>query len=81
MLDPRKLRAHMRLVRKRGWILAVDDVAVGLTALAVAVLDTQGALVCAISIAGLTPQMVSRGRPIHLDRLRAAADRIAAQLP
>lgn len=80
VLDPARLRSHLRLVRRRGWDLAVDDVVVGLTALAVPVLDAQGALVCAISIAGLTPQMVSRGRPVHLDRLVAAAARIAGQL-
>jgi DNA-binding IclR family transcriptional regulator len=81
VLDPQTLKAHLRRVRKRGWDMAVDDVVVGLTALATAVSDPRGALVCAISIAGLTPQMAHRGKPVHLDRLCAAADRIAARLP
>lgn len=80
VLEAQKLKAHLRQIRKRGWELAVDDVAVGLTALATAVCDQRGQLVCAISIAGLTPQMARRGKPVHLDRLRAAADRIAARL-
>lgn len=81
VVDPQKLKAHLRLVRRRGWDMAVDDVAVGLTALAAPVLDRSGALVCAVSMAGLTPQMVARGKPVHLDRLRRAAARIAARLP
>ena len=78
--NPKVLRSHLAVVRKRGWDLAVDDVIIGLTALAVPVLDKSGQLVCAISIAGLTPQMVDGGKPIHLKRIQAAANRIAGQL-
>jgi IclR family transcriptional regulator, KDG regulon repressor len=67
-------------VRKRGWEFAIDDVAVGLTALAVPILDEKGAPLCVISIGGLTPQMVERGRPVHLKRMMAAAETIRGRL-
>jgi hypothetical protein len=33
-----------------------------------------------ISIGGLTPQMVERGRPVHLKRMMAAAETIRGRL-
>src|SRR5262249_48656634 len=71
--DPVTLRAQLARIRARGWEFAIDDVALGLTALAVPVMNDDGQPICAISIGGLTPQMVRRGRPIHLARLQAAA--------
>lgn len=78
--DANELRAQLAKIRKRGWECAIDDVAVGLTALAAPVHGKDGEIVGCISIAGLTPQMVSRGRPIHLDRILAAADQIERRL-
>lgn len=74
--DRATLRARLKTIRERGWECAVDDVMVGLTALAVPVLDRRGALVCAVSMAGLTPQMMQDGVPVHLARLQSAAARI-----
>jgi DNA-binding IclR family transcriptional regulator len=75
-----ELRKRLLLVRKRGWGFAIDDVAVSLTALAVPILDDKDAPLCAISIGGLTPQMVERGRPIHLERMMDAARTIKGRL-
>lgn len=71
--DRAALRARLALIRERGWELAIDDVAVGLTALAVPVRGSDGRVVGAVSIAGLTPQMCEGERPVHLERLLAAA--------
>ncbi len=78
--DPGELRAELARIRKRDWELAVDDVALGLSALALPVRDADGAVVCAISIAGLTPQMVSRNKPAHLSRAQQAAAMIERRL-
>jgi DNA-binding IclR family transcriptional regulator len=78
--DPLVIRRYLAEVRRRGWDLAVDDVVVGLSALAVPVLDGQARLVCCVSIAGLTPQMVDRGRPVHLARLQEVARGVSAAL-
>ena len=79
IMDKAALRKRLAVIRKRKWEFAIDDVAVGVSALAVPLFDRAGGLVGAISIAGLTPQMLRRGRPLQLDRLRAAAREIEAK--
>ena len=79
-MDPGVLRRQIAKIRERGWEFAVDDVAVGLSALAVPVLDGDGTIVCALSMGGLTPQMVRRGQPVHLKRLQAAAEAVRARI-
>ena len=78
--DPAIMRKHLADVRRRGWDFAMDDVTVGLSALAVPVLDANDRAICCLSIAGLTPQMAERGRPVHLDKLRDVAREVAAAL-
>ncbi len=80
VMDVTEFRDQLARIRRRGWECAVDDVALGLTALAVPVLDRSGEVVCCISMAGLTPQMINRGRPVHLARLQAAAEQIERRL-
>jgi IclR family transcriptional regulator, KDG regulon repressor len=46
----------------------------------VPIFDRQSEVLCGISMGGLTPQMSDRGRPIHLERPRAAAEAIEARL-
>jgi IclR family KDG regulon transcriptional repressor len=80
IMDPRVLRRQIAKIRERGWEFAVDDVAVGLSALAVPVLDKDNTIVCSLSMAGLTPQMVDRGQPRYLKRLQAAAQAVRARI-
>lgn len=78
--DIAALTDHLALIRSRGWESAVDDVVVGLTALAVPILNDKGVPVCAVSLAGLTPQMIADGKPVHLDRLLDVAATIRREL-
>ncbi|MCT8974303.1 IclR family transcriptional regulator [Microbaculum marinisediminis] len=78
--DPEELRAHLQVIRARGWEFAVDDVSLGLAALAVPVLDAAGQIVCALSMAGLTPQMIGKKEPAHLRRMLAAAETVRRSL-
>lgn len=80
IMDKPTLRRRIALIRQRQWEFAIDDVAVGVSALAVPLFDPKGALAGAISIAGLTPQMIRRGQPLQLDRLRTAARAIEVKL-
>jgi DNA-binding IclR family transcriptional regulator len=80
IVDRDQLRDRLAKIRKRGWEFAVDDVTLGLTALAVPVRSEDGAIVCSISMAGLTPQMIENGKPVHLDRLQKAAKSMARRL-
>lgn len=77
---PDALRRRLVQVRRRGWEWAVDDVALGLTAAAVPVLAADGALVCALSITGLTGQLTGTRRGYYLDRLQDAAAHVQASL-
>lgn len=81
IVKPAALLARLEKIRQRGWEFAVDDVSVGLAALAVPVLDARGNLVAAISASGLSPQMqTATGRPVHLDLVRTAAERIGGAI-
>jgi DNA-binding IclR family transcriptional regulator len=80
IINRAELRAELAQIRKRDWELAVDDVALGVSALAVPVAGPDGAIVCAISIAGLTPQLVSRNKPVHLSQIQQAAAMIERRL-
>jgi len=80
-VDHRKLRSRLKLIRKRGWELAEDDVVISLSALAVPLLNVDGDMRGCISVAGLTSQMVERGEPIHLNHLRAVAEELRPLLP
>ncbi len=78
--DPKVLRRELETIRRQGWVFAVDDVALGLAALAVPVLDAGGRLICSLSMGGLTPQMSRDGEPVHLPRMLEAARIVAARL-
>lgn len=80
-LDKTALLKEFEDIRKKGYVLALDDVILGIGALAVPVYTRQGTFACAISIAGPNPQMVHRKKPAHLAALLEAAERIGAQLP
>lgn len=78
--DPEVLRAELAGIRRRGWVFAVDDVTLGLSALAVPVLDRAGRIICALSMGGLNPQMARDGEPVHLPRMLDAARLVASRL-
>jgi len=78
--DEAVFRRTLAEIRARGWEFAVDDVAQGLSAIAVPVLDESGAVICALSMAGLTPQMLGGDRPAHLDAMLEAARRVRREL-
>ncbi len=68
--DPAILRDEVARIQADDWALTQDDVAAGLSALAVPLRNGDGAVLAAISIGGLTPQIVGSGMPRGLDDLR-----------
>jgi len=78
--DKTEFRKALDEIRERGWEFAVDDVAQGLSAIAVPVLDADGSIICGLSMAGLTPQMVGNDKPMHLDAMLEAARRVQRAL-
>lgn len=81
-MDPGRLREHFAAVRARGYEVAIDDVVLGLSAVAVPVRDRSGAPVAALSLGGLTHLILAEnGEPRSLDKLKAAASEIELHLP
>lgn len=56
--DSAVLRGELEVIRQQDWAYAQDDVALGLSALAVPLRDQRGAVVAAVSLGGLTPQIL-----------------------
>ena len=78
--DARALLAHLAEVRRRGFELTVDDVTVGLSAVAVPVGPASDP-VAALSIGGLTDRLLDGGgMPRHVATLLEAAREITANL-
>ncbi len=74
------LLAHFAEVRRRGYEATVDDVTVGLSAVAVGIGDA-AAPVAALSIGGLTDRLLDTvGAPRHLPALQSAAREITLHL-
>jgi DNA-binding IclR family transcriptional regulator len=81
-MDPKRLRKHFGLVRERGYEVTIDDVVLGLSAVAVPVRDRGGDLAAALSLGGLTHLILrDDGEPRSLDALKAAAAEIGSHLP
>ena len=64
-------------IRERGWAMTRDDVADGLSAIAVPLNNSRGELVAAISAGGLTPYITGPKQPALLNSMKAAADKMA----
>jgi DNA-binding IclR family transcriptional regulator len=79
--DPAALDQECRLIRQRGFELAIDDFLLGLAALGIPIFNRRGALAGAISVTSLTAQIVGEGgRPRHLEMLQRAAAEIGRNL-
>ncbi|MGF7160306.1 DNA-binding IclR family transcriptional regulator [Rhodoligotrophos appendicifer] len=78
--DPAILEADARVIRDRGWELAVDDYIVGLAGLGVPVFDRSGRFIASISITTLSPRLpIENGEPRHLKAMLEAAAEIGAR--
>jgi DNA-binding IclR family transcriptional regulator len=71
VMDPDVLQAQLAEARNKGWMMSLNDVSDGLSALAAPVLNAKGGLVAALSLGGLTPQ-IDTGEPP--ERLAALLD-------
>lgn len=79
-MDTASLLVHLGEVRRRCWEVTVDDVTVGLSAVAVPIC-ADGDQVAALSLGGLTSRLLDdAGAPLHVERLTGAAREISANL-
>jgi DNA-binding IclR family transcriptional regulator len=83
--DPDVLRPMLAEIRQQGWALSHDDVALGLSAIAVPLdlgpqFGTATRAVAAISVGGLTPQLMQDGKVSCLDRLLESASALSEKI-
>lgn len=76
VMDPVLLDAQLAEARAQGWMLSENDVSNGLSALAAPVFNASGAMVAAVSIGGLTPQISNGTPPVLLAPLLECARKL-----
>jgi len=79
--SPRVLLRTLAEIRARGWELTVDDVARDAAALGVPIRDRTGEVVAAMSVGGLTHQLLDGRRPRYVKELQALAARLSPRIP
>ncbi|MFB9951903.1 IclR family transcriptional regulator C-terminal domain-containing protein [Rhizobium puerariae] len=78
--DPDQLRAHLSIVRARGYAMDDEEIVLGTRCVGAAILDPEGKPLAAISVAGPTFRMgLERAEQLGKE-LAEAAKRISAQL-
>ncbi len=80
-LDIKGLLAGLPAILRQGWAVASDDVAVGLSAIAVPLRDAGGTVLGALSVGGLSHLVLGSGRsPGVRERLLSASAEISRHL-
>ena len=81
IVEPAQLAAELQGVRRDGFATAVDELELGLSAVAAPVLDESGRAVAALSVSGptlrLSPRRVAELRPIVIKQARALGEALA----
>ena len=78
--DPERLRAELGLVMERGYAVAVDELEVGLSAVAAPLVGAAGAVVASISVSGPTFRLPPTRLTEVAQQVHQAADRISSRL-
>jgi IclR family acetate operon transcriptional repressor len=75
VVDPARLRSELAAIRRDGFGAAVDELELGLSAVAAPVFDEKGNVVAALSVSGptlrLTPRRIAELRPLVIKQCRA----------
>jgi IclR family transcriptional regulator, acetate operon repressor len=78
--EPALLAAELETIRREGFATAVDELELGLSAVAAPVLDESGRAIAALSVSGptlrLSPRRVAELRPIVIKQARALAEQL-----
>ncbi len=78
IVEPARLAAVLEAVRREGFASAVDELELGLSAVAAPVLDDSGRAIAALSVSGptlrLSPRRIAELRPIVIKQARALGE-------
>ena len=72
-----RLKHEVKIIRKAGYAIGMDDVALGLSALGMPLCNENGDVLAAVSIAGLSPSFKDDERRRLHDILKQAIDHMA----
>ena len=79
--DMRRLRAELKLVRARRFAAAVDELELGLAAIAAPVIGAGGNVIAALSISGpttrMSPSRIDELEPRLVDEAQTLSDRLS----
>jgi DNA-binding IclR family transcriptional regulator len=78
--DVRRLGEELDGVRARGYATAVDELEIGLTAVAAPVFNVEGVVVASMSVSGPTFRLPAERLPEVAGQVMAAAERISSRL-
>jgi len=78
--DPVQLAAELETVRQRGIAIAIDELEVGLTAVAAPITGSHGSVIASISASGPSFRLPPERLPQVAEDVRAAADEISRRL-
>ena len=80
IVDPARLRAEFTTIRRDGFATAIDELELGLSAVAAPVFDEKGNVVAALSVSGptlrLTPKRIAELRPLVIKQSRALSKQL-----
>jgi IclR family acetate operon transcriptional repressor len=77
IVDPVRLKHEVKIIRKAGYAIGMDDVALGLSALGMPLCNENGDVLAAVSIAGLSPSFKDDERRRLHAILKQAIDHMA----
>jgi DNA-binding IclR family transcriptional regulator len=80
LIGAKQLRADVEQTRRRGYVLSMEDVTIGVAALGVPVYDASGEVAAAISVAGLRHEFEGEREVLIARRLLEAAAAVSAAL-
>jgi DNA-binding IclR family transcriptional regulator len=78
--DPQRLRDELETVRHCGYAVAVDELEIGLTAVAAPIRSAQGLVVASLSASGPTARITPELVPVIAAQVTGAADHISRRL-
>lgn len=79
-VDQEQLKRELAAVRQNGYALGCDEFITGVSSVAAPIFGSEGNVVAAVSVTGLSYQFDQRFRRRAIERLSATANRIGAQL-
>jgi DNA-binding IclR family transcriptional regulator len=80
LVDQRRLKGELESVRQSGYAFGCDEFITGVSSVAAPIFDTDGVVVAALSVTGLSYQLNDRFRRRAIERLGETVNRISKQL-